>query len=261
MQIFIQEITSNWIVYLIMSVITFVNIIIPVSGSSTQIPLIAGITGDAHYAITIGTWLLMISCGMIAFVFRKDIRWDYFWKLLPSSVVFAAIGAYLLIQLPNWLVTLVLLVVAVQFLKKILVNHFGKQNEKKQKANHFFSMSVGALSGFLQGTGLPGSSIRMGFLYSENLKIEEVRGTGEILAFVVFAIASLVRFGENHLSYSDMIKWTVIFAPLLFISSYLGRKTLIKLSDNVKNYIIIITMAYVTVSLLVKIIQEILIFL
>lgn len=261
MQSFIEEIASNWVVYIIMSVITFVNIIIPVSGSSTQIPLIAGITGDAHYAITIGTWLLMISCGMIAFVFRKDIRWDYFWKLLPSSIIFAVIGAYLLIQLPNWLVTLALFIVTVQFLKKVLVHRFNKQNEKKQKAHHLFSSTIGALSGFLQGTGLPGSSIRMGFLYSENLKIEEVRGTGEILAFVVFAVASIVRLGENHLLYSDMIKWTIIFAPLLFISSYLGRKVLIKLSDNVKDYIIIITMVYVVISLFIKIIQEVLNFL
>lgn len=257
MQNLIDGIIVDGPIYLVLAFLTFLNIIVPLSGSSTQTPLIVALTGDSHYAITISTWLLMISCAMISFVFRKDIRMDYVWKLLPTSLIGSVIGALLLIQLPNWLVTLVLFFLSVHFLYKTLVHLLNKNKVKaeKKKAHHFVSYSVGALSGFLQGTGLSGASIRASFLYSEHLKIEEVRGTSNVLNFIIFATASIVRFNENQLSSSEMIKWTIIFAPILFVSIYLGRKVLIKLSDKVKDGIIILTMLYIVVALAIKGIQ------
>lgn len=139
MHAFIQEIVVDGPIYLILAFLSFLNIIVPLSGSSTQTPLIATLTGDAHYAITLSTWLLMISCAMISFVFRKDIRKDYLWKLLPSSILFAVIGAYLFIQLPNWLVILILFMSSVHFLYKILWNLFDKEKEKKKKKKNIIS--------------------------------------------------------------------------------------------------------------------------
>lgn len=101
MQNFLQEIIVDGPIYLVLAFLTFLNIIVPLSGSSTQTPLIATLTGDSHYAITLSSWLLMISCAMISFIFRKDIRKDYLWKLLPTSVTGSIVGALLLIQLPN----------------------------------------------------------------------------------------------------------------------------------------------------------------
>ncbi len=258
MQNLIQEIIVYGPVYLVMTLITFLNVIVPVSGSSTQTPLIAAITGDAHYAVTISSWLLMISCGMLAFVFRKDINKDYFWKLLPMSVIGAIIGASLVIQLPNWLVSLILVVSAIRFLYKKTKHFLSKnkqKNEEKKNAHHIVVNAVGLFSSFLQGMGLSGGWLRSSFLYSENLKLEQVRGTAERLNFIIFAIAGLVRFNENQLSLFDMFKWTIIFSPLLFISIYLGRKSLLKLSDKVKDGIIILIMLYATVRLTVKIME------
>ena len=253
----VEGIIADAPIYLVLAFLTFLNIIIPLSGSATQTPLIAALTGDSHYAITISSWLLMISCAMISFVFRKDIRKDYLWKLLPASVIGSIVGALLLIQLPNWLVTLALLILSVHFLYKTLVHLLNKNKDRveKKKAHHLVSATVGLFSGFLQGTGLSGASVRASFLYSENLKIEEVRGTSNVLNFVIFATASLVRFNENQLSISEMLRWTIIFAPILFISIYLGRKVLIKLSDKVKDSIIILTMVIIVVGLVVKGVQ------
>lgn len=254
MQSLIQEIITDAPIYLVLAFLTFLNIIIPLSGSATQTPLIAALTGDSHYAITISSWLLMISCAMISFVFRKDIRKDYLWKLLPMSVVGSVVGALLLIQLPNWLVTLALFILSVHFLYKTFVHLLSKNKKRieKEKAHHLVGAAVGLFSGFLQGTGLSGASIRAGFLYSEHLKIEEVRGTSNVLNFVIFATASIIRFNENQLSTSEMLKWTIIFAPILFISIYLGRKVLIKLPGKVKDSIIVLTMIIIVVGLAVK---------
>jgi hypothetical protein len=127
MQNFILEIVADLPIYLILAFLTFLNIIIPLSGSSTQTPLLTVLIGDANYAIAISSWLLMISCAMISFVFRKDIRKDYLWKLLPASVLGAILGAFLLMQLPNWLVTLVLFFLSVYFLYKTLIHMFLKK--------------------------------------------------------------------------------------------------------------------------------------
>ena len=127
-----------------------------------------------------------------------------------------------------------------------------EQRGEKKKTHKLVSPLVGAFSGFLQGAGLSGASVRTNFLYSENLKIEEVRGTSNILNFVIFATASIVRITENQLSLSAMLTWTAIFAPILFVSMYAGRKVLIRLSDKVKDSIIILTMLYVVVELFLK---------
>jgi uncharacterized membrane protein YfcA len=254
MQNFTEGITTDVSIYLVLAFLTFLNIIIPLSGSATQTPLIAALTGDSHYAITISSWLLMISCAIISFVFRKDIRKDYLWKLLPMSIVGSIIGALLLIQLPNWLVTLALFILSVHFLYKTSVHLLSKSKVKVEKkmAHHLVGILVGLFSGFLQGTGLSGASVRASFLYSEHLKIEEVRGTSNVLNFVIFATASLIRFNENQLSFQEMFKWTIIFAPILFISIYLGRKVLIRLSGKVKDSIIILTMTMIIIGLAVK---------
>lgn len=217
METFIQGIMADLPIYLAMAFLSFLNVIVPLSGSSTQTPLIAALTGDSHYAVTLSSWLLMISCGMISFVFRKDIRKDYLWKLAPTSIVGSVIGALLLIQLPNWLVTLVLFFLSAHFLYKKVTQLFAKSEQRggKKKTHKLVSPLVGAFSGFLQGTGLSGASVRTNFLYSENLKIEEVRGTSNILNFVIFATASLVRFTENQLPLSAMLTWTAFCSDLI----------------------------------------------
>ena len=254
MQNLIQWVMADGQIYLALAFLSFLNIIVPLSGASTQTPLIAALTGNSHYAITISTWLLMIGCAMIAFVFRKDIRKDYLWKLLPTSVVGSIIGALLLIQLPNWLVTLALFFLSAHFLYNTLIHLIHRNTEKgeKKKSHSLVSPLVGALSGFLQGTGLSGANIRTSFLYSEHLKIEEVRGTSNILNFIIFAVASLIRFNANQLSSADMFKWTIIFTPILFATIYLGRHVLIKLSDRMKDSIIVLTMLYIVIGLFVK---------
>ena len=49
-----------------------------------------------------------------------------------------------------------------------------------------------------------------------------------------------------------MLTWTIIFAPILFVSIYAGRHVLIKLSDRVKDSIIVLTMLYIVVGLFIK---------
>ena len=97
--------------------------------------------------------------------------------------------------------------------------------------------------------------MRFNYLYAEGLKIEEVRGTGNLLNFLVFGVASLVRLGDNQISLPDMVGWSLIFIPIFLTANYLGRKVLLQLPDKVKDGVVILTMVYIVGDLSIKGIQ------
>ena len=253
---FVQYITQYGTVYLMVTFLSFLNIIIPMSGSATTTPLILTLTGNPQYAIALASWILMLNTGMGAFIFKSHIRKEYVWKLLPASLVGVVLGAVLLLNLPNWLVTLVLFGFSARFLFQIIRRYVAtKKEERKNAPNTVLGAVATFLSSFLQGTGLSGGGMRFNYLYAEGLKIEEVRGTGNLLNFLVFGVASLVRLGDNQISLPDMVGWSLIFIPILLTANYLGRKVLLQLPDKVKDGVVILTMVYIVGDLSIKGIQ------
>lgn len=243
----------HWTVYVMVAFLSFLNIIIPMSGSATTTPLILTLTGNPQYAIALSTWILMLNTGVGAFIFRVYIRKEYVITLLPISILGVVLGAVLLLNLPNWLVILVLLGFSVHFLYKTIRHYIAtKKVEQKSSSNTVLGTIATFVSSFLQGTGLSGGGMRVNYLYSEGLKVEEVRGTGNLLNFFVFGTASLVRLGSNQISLPDVLQWTLIFVPILLISNYLGRKVLLRLSDKVKDGVVILTMIYIVIDLFVR---------
>lgn len=236
--------------------LSFLNIIIPMSGSATTTPLILTLSGNPQYAIALSTWILMLNTGVGAFIFRIHIRKEYIWRLLPASLVGVVLGAMLLLNLPNWMVTLVLFGFSAHFLYKTIKHYFAvKKEEQKSSSDTILGAVATLVSSFLQGTGLSGGGMRVNYLYSEGLKVEEVRGTGNLLNFLVFGVASFIRLGNNQFSFPEMLQWTVIFVPILLISNYFWRKVLLRLSDKIKDIVVILTMAYIVGDLFIKCLQ------
>ena len=253
MHAFIQEITAHGTIYGALAFLSFLNIIVPMSGSSTTTPLVLALTGNPQYAIAISSWILMLNTAIGAWIFRAYIRKDYALKLLPASLVGVIAGALLLLNLPDWLVTLVLFLFSAHFLYKT-VKHFlaTKKEVNKSPSSSVVGTVATFVSSFLQGTGLSGGGMRVSYLYAEGLKVEEVRGTGNLLNFLVFATAGLVRLGDGQISLPDMFGWTLIFVPILIIANFLGRKVLLRLPDRVNDAIIILTMVWIVTDLFAK---------
>ena len=253
MQQFIEEITENWMIYGAFACLTFLNIIVPMSGSSTATPLILVLTGNPQYAIAVSSWLLMLNTAIGAFIFRVHIRKDYVLKLLPASLVGVVAGALLLLRLPDWLVISVLFAFSVHFLYKTVKHFLASKKEVKQSPPSTLIGTVATfVSSFLQGAGLSGGGMRANYLYSEGLKAEEARGTGNLLNCLVFAAAGLVRLGDGQIALPDMFRWTVIFIPILILANFLGRKVLLKLPDKLNDTVIILTMTWIVTDLFAK---------
>lgn len=253
MESYVSEMVQHWVIYVTLAFLSFANIIVPMSGSSTTTPLILALTGDAQYAIAISTWVLMLNTAIGAFIFRADIRQDYVRKLLPASLVGVVAGAVLLLNLPNWFVTGVLLGFSVHFLYKTLRRFLTQKQEKNESATSRFVGTVTAFaSSFLQGTGLSGGGMRVSYLTAEGLKISEMRGTGNLLNFIVFATAGLVRLGNGQIAPPDVVKWTLIFLPILITANFLGRNVVKRLPSRVNDAILVTLMIWVVCDLFIK---------
>ncbi len=196
----------------------------------------------------------MLNTGIGALIFRTHIRKDYVWKLLPASLVGVILGALLLLRLPDWLVIGVLLGFSAYFLYKT-VRHFLATKKAEMSSRPVVGVVATFISSFLQGTGLSGGGMRVNYLASEGLKVEEQRAVGNVLNFLVFATAGLVRLGDHQISLPDMLKWTLIFLPILAVANYVGLGVVRRVSPKINDAIVIMMMTWLVSDLFVKALQ------
>lgn len=244
--------TGNLIIYLYLAASSVLNIVIPISGSATVTPLLAVLT-NPHTAIGIASFYFLLSGLVRVFLFRKNIQWHELKILLPASLFAAFWGALALVAINNTTMFIVILAFTVYFLlKKLNI----LPNSKKGK-RPYFSGFVGLLSGFLQGAGLAGSSLRNSYLLSKDMDISELHGTSAFVGASNFLLATIVRLYTNQLTVPDLIPLLYVF-PFIIIGTLLGRKILYKINKKTTNIIIIIVMSVIVIALTIKILMTIL---
>src|SRR3989338_256122 len=112
-------IIGDWWVYFVFALTSLINIIVPISGSSTITPFLAILT-NPHIAIGLASFYFFLSAVVRIFIFRRDIKWKYVKKLLPLSFIGAIIGAFALIKInPLALLIIIFIFVLYFFYKKI----------------------------------------------------------------------------------------------------------------------------------------------
>lgn len=233
--------------FLVLFLFTVINIVIPISGSATVIPVLA-LLMDPHLAIGLASFYFILSNLPRIYLFRKHIDKKELKQLLPVSIVFAAIGALSLFKIP----TLFLLIIVFFFSFYFLLKKVNFVKPKKQNKLSFYS--VAGLSGFLQGTGLAGSDIRNSYLYGQKLKIEEVHATTAIIGTSNFLIATIIRLLTDQVSIPNLTPILILF-PFLVITTLVGRSILYKIDKKTMNIIIVITIVSILVLLGIKIIN------
>jgi len=236
-------------IFVVLAVLTFVNIIVPISGSATVSPLLALVT-DPHNAIGLASFYFVLSGIVRIFIFRKHIQWKYIKGLLPISIIGAVFGAFSLVKINSNILLAIILVFLVYFVYKKAKEMIKK--EIKEKKTHKLALGVvGILSGFLQGFGLAGSDLRNGYLYSEKLTITEVHGTTAFIGTANFIIATIVRLYTNQVKLVDLTALLYLF-PFIVIATYIGKKVLLKINKKYTNYLILIIMITMIVLLVLK---------
>ena len=242
---------ENFWVYFVLAVSSFINIIVPISGSATVTPFLAILT-DPHLAIGLASFYFLLSGVIRISLFRKQIRWEYVKSLLPISLIFAAVGAFALVEVNPKILLMIILAFTAFFFYKKLMQIFRKKEEKPM--NKLSVHLIGILSGFLQGSGLAGSDLRNGYLYSKKLNIAQVHGTSSLIGTSNFLIATIIRLGTNQITLPNLIPLLYIF-PFMIAGIWIGKIVLYKIDKKHTDWIIILIMSLVIVFLGLKIIK------
>ncbi len=240
---------EHLLIYGVLGVTTFINIVVPISGSAVITPLLALLT-DPHQAIGIASAFFVMNGIVRTFTFRASIQWAEIRVLLLPSIVAAAIGALALVAIPEeWLLVIILLFSLYFLLKKLKV--IPKREKPSPVLNHF----IGMLSGFLQGTGLAGSDLRNQYLYAQDLSIAEVHGTTSLIGTSNFFIATIIRLYTGQLTL-PAIEPLLYLLPIVILAIWLGKHALYKVPQKVSDRIVMGIMIIVVLSLAYEILSR-----
>jgi len=227
-------VANKFWVYPLLVLSSFINIIVPISGSATVTPLISNLYG-AKEAIAIASILFVINGLVRIFIFRKHIVISDIKKILPLSLIGALTGAFVLAGLSNTVITVLLII----FLASFFIKKLRRIRSKRPPAppKKYTEQFVGFLSGLLQGGGLTGGvDLRNGYLFSKDLSLAEVNGTTAVVGTSNFALATLIRLATHQIIFIDLVKiiWVL---PFMFLGIALGRKVSLKIPIKSQNYL------------------------
>lgn len=238
---------TDFIIYGVLALSSFINILIPISGSSTVTPFLAILT-DPHKAIGLASFYFLLSGIIRIYLFRKHIVWKEIKGLLLTSIIFAAVGAYLLIAINPIILIAIILLSTIYFIFKKIIS---LKKEIKKETHKAVAPIIGILSGFLQGTGFGGSDIRNNYLYSKDYSLLQVHGTTAIIGASVFTVSTIVRLYTNQLTIPDLMLLVYLF-PFILGGILIGRHVLYKINKKTTNIIIIFVMLTIVVFLGIK---------
>jgi uncharacterized membrane protein YfcA len=199
-------------VYAWLIVTTFINIVAPTSGATVVNPVVAYFTDPQRAIGTTDTKNLTALK-----------------KMLPYSVIGAVMGGYFVSNLNVKLLALIAIIVSTYYIYKTVRQVLSKARQE----NRVTSMGSGLISiftGFLQGSGMPGSDIRTNYLRTILSEVS-VRAVSSVLGLVNFFIAGGIIFLHNKLTHKDII-FILSIVPLLMLAQAYGKKFLEKMEDS-----------------------------
>ena len=249
MEIFNNLSYSHAAAYFLLGLTSFLNILVPLSGSAIVTPLLTLLLDDPRKAIGLTSAFFVMSGIIRILFFREKIQWSEVRVLWLPSVAAAAVGAFALLSIPPvYLVGLIL-----GFAMYFMLKKFGVI-PKREKPLPVLEYFIGLFSGFLQGTGLAGSDLRNQYLYAQGLDIAEVHGTTALIGWSNFFVATVVRLMTGQLTLPD-IEPLGYLLPVVFLAIWMGKRTLYKVPKSVADGIIKVVMVLVVLSLCYELVK------
>ncbi len=109
---------------------------------------------------------------------------------------------------------------------------------------------VALFSGFLQGSGMPGSDIRNNYLRRHS-KETSIRGVGSVIGVINFIIGGSILALHSHLLSNDVVFILTLF-PILMIVQYYGKKVLERIKDSHAKIFAILLSLFGVILLFIK---------
>lgn len=232
------------LIYLLAGFISFLIAIIPVPGSFITNPILA-LFLDPYTAVSISAFFFLLNSIVKAFVFRRDIQYQYIKGILPLAIAGSVAGAFSVGLIPEKILLFIIFSLSLYFLLKTIHKVVFKPTKIKTMNNYMLSV-MSLLSGFLQGTGLgSGGGLRKSYLLAENLTIAQMNGTASAISVWILLSSVVVRLATNQV---DLVELVPVFyiIPAMVIGTILARTALKKINNKTSDAIIITTMTIIT---------------
>ena len=191
-----------------------VSAAVGLGGSLVLVPAMSMVLGVKQ---GIAVSAVLLGCNNVAKVvaYRSTIPWRASLAVLALTIVGTAIGAQLLIALPERLVSVCLIMSIVT----VLVMERGGLKRLQRVSAPALALAAGATSGFA-GTSGPLKGIALRNLGFDRLHFvgaaSAVSLAGDVMKTAIFAEARLL----------DSTAWTILAAaiPLMFVATLVGRR-------------------------------------
>ncbi|MCH8533582.1 MAG: sulfite exporter TauE/SafE family protein [Flavobacteriaceae bacterium] len=200
-------------------------------------PLIIFVAGAKSVAPIMTLGIAMSSSSRV-FLFLKDIDWNLFKWLFPSTIVGSILGARLFASLSSDWIQVIIGV----FLILTVVQFFQKPKDLKVrriKTWHFVPIGFGIsfLSALIGGVGPLMNSAYMNY----GMTKEELIGTRSANA-VVLHISKLLSYAYFGYMTGEVLKFGIILGLSAIVGNYFGKKLLGMISELFFRKIVISTM-------------------
>ncbi|MCC5930617.1 MAG: sulfite exporter TauE/SafE family protein [Cyclobacteriaceae bacterium] len=212
-------------------------------------PLIA-YTAGVRYVAPIMTLGIAMSSSSRVFYFWKDIDWQLFRWLFPSTIAGSILGARLFAELSTDMLQILigLLLVSTGF------QLFGKKKENKKprftiKVWHFVPIGfiISFLSGLIGGVGPLMNSAYLGY----GMKKESLIGTRSANA-VLLHISKICSYAWFGFINSEVLKYGLIIGVASILCNYIGKNLLNKITEHSFRKFVVFTMIISGVLMLFK---------
>lgn len=210
-------------------------------------PLIIFVAGAKSVAPIMTLGIAMSSSSRV-FLFFKEIDWNLFKWLLPSTIVGSVLGARLFASLSSDWIQIIIGI----FLVFTVFQFFQKPEDvkvKRIKTWHFvpIGFTISFLSGLIGGVGPLMNSAYMNY----GMTKEELIGTRSANA-VVLHISKLASYAYFGYLTGDVLKYGLILGFTAIIGNFYGKKLLGMISEFFFRKIVITTMVVSGVLMLYK---------
>lgn len=239
-----------YIVFLIIGVvITFVLSVLSGGGASLLLmPIITALIGVRGVApiMTIGITFSSISK---AFYFWKEIDWNLFKWLFPSTVVGSVLGARLLAEVPTDMLQVLIGLFLISTIVQFRPSKKKSSLIPKIKAWHFAPMGllVSFLSGLIGGVGPLMNSAYLNYGMSK----EALLGTRSANA-ILLHVTKIISYAALGLIDMRILQYGVLVGVSAVIGTYFGRKLLGRISEVMFRRIVVLSMVVSGVFMLLK---------
>lgn len=238
----------NVLVLIVVGMLIFVLSTLSGGGASLLLmPLIVFVAGAKSVAPIMTLGIAMSSSSRV-FLFFKDIDWNLFKWLFPSTIIGSVLGARMFASLSSdWLQIIIgvfLILTVFQFFQKSK-----DVSVRRIKTWHFVPIGFGIsfLSGLIGGVGPLMNSAYMNY----GMTKEELIGTRSANA-VVLHISKIVSYAYFGYMTGDVLKFGIILGLSAIVGNFFGKKLLGMISELFFRKIVISTMVISGVLMLYR---------